>query len=279
MGHRQPRAKTHAREARESGGYYATGKNMKEHNQIINLLSEGLSPAQISEQCKVPTKSVIEQISLAVNEGRVRRSDVMASLKNAKWWQIIATWGESIWSLSPEKICPYLKATEGIDADISEISLFLAYANSPVRAGDMYQLIYDIERNLHANIRRVLVMKFGNGENGWWGKGVPKEVRLKCVQAREEDCEFVDGPFSYTTFINLREIIKVNWSLFEKRLPLEITNGNGKNSNKEKFLGDLMRLNPIRNKVMHPVRGEPPTEEDYEFLKELQRLLVLSKWR
>jgi hypothetical protein len=200
----------------------------------------------------------------------------MASLKNTKWWQIIGTW-ESPWNAPPKNICDYLKKFEGVDADINELGLFLSYTKSPIRAGDMYQLIYEIERSLHANVRRVLVKKFGMGENGWWGKGVPKEVRLKCVLAREEDGEFVDGPFSFTTFINLREIIKVNWSLFEKHLPMEVIKGNGKNSNK--LLSDLMKLNPIRNKVMHPVRGEPPTEEDYEFLKESQRLLVLSKWR
>jgi hypothetical protein len=37
-------------------------------------------------------------------------------------------------------------------------------------------------------------------------------------------------------------------------------------ADKRQFLSGLDRLNRIRNCVMHPVRGTPPTGEDFAFL-------------
>jgi hypothetical protein len=42
---------------------------------------------------------------------------------------------------------------------------------------------------------------------------------------------------------------------------------------------ELIKLNKIRNRVMHPIGAVPPTEEDFSFVKKMQAKLDLTKWR
>ena len=121
----------------------------------------------------------------------------------------------------------------------------------------MYVFLTRLERTLHQKIKTVLVKKFGPSETGWWKSGVPEAVRVKCAEARERDANFDTPSYSFTTFINLREILKENNDLFAKRIPIAV-------GQMKPFLTDLLRLNGIRNQVMHPVREEPPTEDDFE---------------
>jgi hypothetical protein len=39
-----------------------------------------------------------------------------------------------------------------------------------------------------------------------------------------------------------------------------------------------VKLNDIRNKVMHPVRSEDPSEEEYKFVRGLRQLLAPANW-
>jgi hypothetical protein len=62
------------------------------------------------------------------------------------------------------------------------------------------------------------------------------------------------------------------WRLFEDRLPKAVA------AHKDDFEGALDRLNSIRNRVMHPVRGTPPNEEDFTFVKQMHEALHPSRW-
>ena len=239
---------------------------------MFALLSEGLSPSQIADQCAVPTCSVIQQLSVAVNKGQVLRSDVLSTLLS-KEWRVMADILADHPDGSPERICDLLISAFEYATDVDELKLYLAYRKKPIRAGDIYGLLYEIERTLHELVRTVLVREHGPQETEWWGQGVPEKVRVACAQAREQDAEFVHGPYNYTTLINLACILDKNWRSFELRLPAAVAH------KKAEFMRELKRINGVRNRVMHPVRGEPPTEEEFEFVKKMQEKLHVSKWR
>jgi len=74
-------------------------------------------------------------------------------------------------------------------------------------------------------------------------------------------------------FNDLGKIIESEWALFAERLPESVA------KKKREFGENLTTLNGIRNKVMHPVRSAPPSEEDLKFVKRMQETLHLSKWR
>lgn len=255
-----------------------------QHNQIINLLLEGVSPAQIAESCNFETKTIIEQISVAINEGRIMRSDVLATLKRRAWFQNIEDLSKVPAFAKPKRAYNYLKQTGNGDLDADEIALYMAYAQRPVLLVDLYELLCEVEQNLHTNIKRVLVSRYGQEEAGWWRTGVPLEVRVDCAKRREEDVElFVDDPFTYTNLIDLKKIVdaKKNRDLFKKNLPKAVLfkDGEPRKLDLNNFISDLNNLNPIRNKIMHPLRKEEPSEKEYEFVRELHKKLVLSKWQ
>ncbi len=129
--------------------------------------------------------------------------------------------------------------------------------------GDMYDDLRRIELTLHRHVRETLTKAFTNDE--WWRRGVPEAVRVKCVERRERDqddepCE----PYCYTDLLDLGKIMEDHWLLFKDHLPTCYS------SNRKALLEALARLNRIRNKVMHPVRGLVPCSEDFTFVQELE---------
>ena len=151
--------------------------------------------------------------------------------------------------------------------------LYASYRKRRVYIGDMYLFLTELERTLHHKIKCGLEQKFGKKELGWWKAGVPDTVRINCAQAREFDDESIDHPYCFSTFIHLKKIIDKNWLLFISWLPQSVI------GDKTAFLKQIVRLNDIRNQVMHPVRGEPPTESDFEFVRELHKKLDVSLWK
>ena len=113
---------------------------------------------------------------------------------------------------------------------------------------------------MHARIRTEL--ERGYGPQDWWRKGIPEGVRKDCVLAKEADPEPQADPYYYTPFIHLRDIFDKQWGIFCKLLP------KGLAGDKPKFLSELLRLNAVRNKIMHPVRGYRPTKCDFDFVKD-----------
>ena len=263
---------------------------MEEMKRILNLVSEGLRPSKIAQACGTSVALVTQQITKAIQERRVPRSQVLATLDTpltpwlGKMWRDdillwVPAWKKRPHIVSPEFIHTNLKAQNGDDFDLApeEVKLYLLCFERAFKDGEMYEALCEIERTLHKKISMILIEKYGPKETGWWRQGVPKKVRVCTTQKREEDTEFADDPpYSYTTLIDLKVIIEDNQPLFEPRLPLL---ANDKKAKLPVILKDLTRLNTIRNKVMHPVRAAPPTEEEFFFVTEMQARFELTKWR
>jgi hypothetical protein len=126
----------------------------------------------------------------------------------------------------------------------------------------MYEAVRNIEVRLHRFIKRVFIAEFGEEE--WWRGGVPDNIRAECAALREKDPEPAPEPYNYTHLMGLREILDRKWSVLSKHLPAESA------QNKKELMDRLVQLNRIRNNVMHPVRGGMLTEEEFEFVYNLE---------
>jgi len=79
--------------------------------------------------------------------------------------------------------------------------------------------------------------------------------------------------FDYTMLIELGEIPDKQWGLLKEWLPVNVA------GDKKAFLGDLKRLNSIRNKLMHPLRSDHVTDDEFDFARQLYRRLHRDNWR
>jgi hypothetical protein len=220
----------------------------------------------MNQKCQIPTSEVAQFISAEVKEGRLTPSKVLAAFDND--WRVTI---DGIASFDPQGVGECDSVIEAVklfkmEYDIEEIKIYFENKDKEkqINAGKLYEMILDIERKLHAVIKTTLVKRYGDGETGWWGQGVPEKVRLDCVKSREANCEFKEGPYSFTTFIHLSDIIKENWGLFVARFSKSRAN------DRPKLFSDLRRVNVIRNQVMHPVRGGLPNDDDFKFVENLQ---------
>jgi hypothetical protein len=275
---------------------------MQTSERIFRWLFEELTPSEIAKQCELSLAFVVKEVHAAVLEGRLLRSQVQSTL-NQEWLMTIESLAQYRPKYSPESMLARLKACcPDCQLNVDELKFYLVYSGRSFRAGETYELLSEIERTLHGQIRLVLREWILSGgirnekkllegreatkidwfreaaETSWWRKGVPKEVRLACVRAREEDAQLVpEHPYCYTTLTHLKQIIFQDkgrgWHLFKDRLPKSVAD------HKDVFEEDLDRLIAIRNRVMHPVRGAPPSEKDLGFVKHMHEALHISMWR
>jgi hypothetical protein len=143
---------------------------------------------------------------------------------------------------------------------------------------DPFRVIQIIEQRLHAFIRNLLVEHYGDGEEAWWRKGIPLEVRKKCVSRREDDATPQEA-YSYVDFIDLKDIVDKQWSVFESNL---LTVSRGHLSNKRQWMSQLNLLNDLRNRLAHAVRRYNPDEHDRDLITEffeLTRTLIKEQMR
>ena len=133
--------------------------------------------------------------------------------------------------------------------------------------GDMYEDLRYIEITLHQKIKDVLVDQYGDGELGWWRQGVPESVRVKCQERREKDQDDPCEPFCYSDLLDLDAILQKQWSVLKNLL-------HNYEADRKQLSKDLRRLNRIRNKIMHPVRGQVPDEEDFDFVHEFRNSIM-----
>jgi hypothetical protein len=264
---------------------------MQDAARIIRGIMEGLSPSQIAVDLNLPFNSVVQEINAAVHDGRLLRSQVQSTLK-PEWLDALRTFAPTQRKFSPEHIRGFIKQIYRLELSVEELKFCFIYCGKSFWAGETYELLCDIERTLHDQIKRILMEEIRASEDEvdvhhwdeaketvWWRKGVPEDVRVACVERREKDAQLVpEHPYCYTDLISLKKIIfskakGKGWRLFEDRLPKAVV------AHKDDFGGYLDRLNSIRNRVMHPVRGTPPNEEDFRFVKQMHETLHLSKWR
>jgi hypothetical protein len=201
-------------------------------DDVALLIREGNTLSEVAEKLGVSVKSVEGYVNRAIGEGLIRRSDVYFSVPpdrrnlddTMRRW-----WGDAIHAL-----------------------------------GDMYEDLRRIEMTVHHKICRALITQYGEGESGWWRKGVPERVRIKCQERRERDPDEPCDPICYTDLLDLAAILEGEWSLLKNLFP-DYT------ANRKQPLKDLRQLNRLRNKVMHPVRGLAPEEQDFDFVRGLKR--------
>ncbi len=125
-----------------------------------------------------------------------------------------------------------------------------------------YEIFYCLERT----IRELIIDVFeASAEENWWDNCVPEEVRKNVSKSIKKEKESAitprsDNPIDYTTFGELGEIIKSNWSLFGGSIFQDI-------KAVEKVMSNL---NSLRNPIAHCT----PLAED-----EVMRLeLSLRDW-
>lgn len=214
---------------------------MARRDDAAELLRQGLDPVAIHHKMDISLKTVLQYLDGKVGAGELRRSDIYFSM--------------------PTKIRK--------DPPTAEYrSILQRYQNGAAAYGDMYEDVREIELGLHSKIRQILEEEVGPNESEWWREGVPDKVRAKCAQRRELDVDTYVEPYGYTDLLDLSEILDKSWKYFCETLPKSLR------ANKGHFLGDLRRLNSIRNRVMHPVRGAPPDEDDFEFVRDLKTHVV-----
>ena len=242
---------------------------MGARDDTLALLRAGLSPREISEKRKVTLSTTIGYLNQLVGEGKLRRSDILYSvprdIRNRIISMIERTPSRSLVSIAIKLD----KAAESGEARISrdDTEVVWRYYDARISLGDMYEDLREIEVWLHEFLKQVLQEEFGPDEDGWWRKGVPEVVRKNCQVRREEDAEPAPEPYCYTNIVDLSRIIEKKWALVAARLSGDAA------SDRRRLLSKLAQLNQIRKKVMHPVRGDAPTEEDFEFVRELKVLL------
>lgn len=201
---------------------------------VAELVQSGLTPTEIAGRLGVTVESVEGYLHRAVGEGLLRRSDVYFSVP---------------------------RNNRGSDRTLR------LWFSDPARAlGDMYEDLRRIETGLHAKVREALIREYGDGEAGWWRKGIPEGVRVKCQERRERDPDDPCEPFSYSDLLDLDKTLEDQWRLLKDLFP-DYT------ANRKQLSKDLRQLSRIRNKVMHPVRGMVPDEDDFDFVRKLQRSL------
>jgi hypothetical protein len=233
------------------------------HREDVNALCvEGISPVQISERLRISVSDVRTHLLALVGEGRLRRSDILFSIpaqdRQALQDFVDAHPGQAYWD-----IC---NAGRSAGLDQETLRLFISLSHDDVWRGDLYEYIAEIEIRLHALVKSTLANHFGTDELGWWRKGVSESIRKSCVTAREGDDEPVADPFAYTNFIHLKDILDDHWGLFRDVLP-EL-----RASNRKQLFANLGRLNKIRNRVMHPVKGGDVRDTDFLFVREFLRV-------
>jgi len=237
---------------------------MPKQQQAAELLRKGYPPSEIARQVGASPAVVMRYLTLKIGEGELRRSDIAFSLPRevrAAIEQAIEKTG----STNTAAIARELRA-QGVSADRSDVSIYVHYRRARVVLGDMYELVRSVEVRLHNFIKQGFVAEFG--EEQWWRGGVPDNIRAECAALLEKDPEPADEPYRYTHLINLREILDKRWPVLSKYMPKALLN------QKKDVLERLLRLNRIRNAVMHPVRNTVISEDDFEFVRDFEKDLA-----
>lgn len=207
--------------------------------QVAEGISKGLTPAQIAGDLKIAYSTVLSYLETAVGKGLVRRSDIYFTLRRGT------------------RRSPMTREDQQV------VSRFGSAAQA---MGDMYEDLRDIETTLHTRIRSALEKFYGTEKKDWWLQ-LPLETRNKCNERCEEDNLSLD-PYCYTDLLDLRKIVGKNWTVLQTEMGQF-------SSDKPRLMSELVKLNRIRNMVMHPARGTRPSEADFDFVKDFRRDLQL----
>jgi hypothetical protein len=233
---------------------------MGARDEVLTFFREGLDPMQISEVRGTTVQTTIGYLEQLVGRGLLRRSDVLFSIPRERREPVMRLLNGDEPHVG--RLTPLMEALERNGQHVSwgELRVVVAFYDAASSYGDMYEDLRSIECQLHRLLRRILEERFGGGEQGWWRSGVPLDVRQECQRRREEDLDPAPEPWCYADLKHLGRIVDRQWAVVVEHLPL-------RREDKRTVVAELARLNRIRNQVMHPVRGEQPDEEDFEFVR------------
>lgn len=227
---------------------------MARKHQAVELLRQGFSPSQIAKEMGISTASVVGYLCTRVGEGALKISDIFFAIPKETRELF-----ESAIDDRDGRVKVDFRRFKGTNYSREEFALFQKLRDPSHFRGDLYELISEVEVELHDLIRSVLISKLGL--QAWWRDGVPVSIRKDCVVRREEDDDPIGDDFAYTTFIHLKKILDDNWTTFKDVFPKRWAN------DKQKLLAGLNKLNTIRNAVMHPVKKRTWTEENFELVR------------
>jgi len=233
---------------------------MLRKNHAAQLLRAGLPPSEIARQMGTSPAAVLQYLCLKIGEGELRRSDIAFSL-GPELRSAIEDSISKTGSLNASVIARELRS-RGVEADRHDIAVYIQYRHARVVLGDMYELLRAVEMRMHTFAKQAFILEYG--EEHWWRSGVPETIRAECAALREKDPEPAAEPYCYTHVMSLREILDKRWPVLSKYMPPDLV------KKKKDLLERLLRLNRIRNGVMHPVRNSAFTEEDFEFVRNLE---------
>jgi hypothetical protein len=230
---------------------------MARKNEAEHLLRQGLYLSQIARRMGISVKSVVQYLRTQIGEGSLRLSDLYFS------WP--ATKREILDQANRTKY-PDVHLLSANDLSRDDLELFQSLKSRRVFAGDLYEHVSEAEVAIHRLVRSRLEREFSSGRDAWWRGGIPSSIREKCAVRREQDENPCDEPYAYTTLIDLVPVISKNWSLFVAEVPKEYR------TNRKQLESDLVRLNGIRNSVMHPVKERKWSEDDFVFVRRIRAL-------
>jgi len=242
---------------------------MRSRDEALALLKSGLSPGEIARRKRVSLQTILGYLNEMVGRGKLRRSDILLSVPPELRRPALA-----VMATKPAATLEDLRASTAVPCSVvgeSDLRVVLLYGDARHALGDAYDDLRSVEIGLHRLVRQALEERFGPGESEWWRHGVPETVRKACQVKREEDDSPASSAFAYTNVMDLRTILDKSWQAISPRLAVPARR------DKRQLLRDLLALNRIRRQVMHPVRGECPTEEDLELLAKMRRLLGFAE--
>ena len=258
---------------------------MGAREQTLELLKSGLTPAEISKRRGVALSTTLTYLNQQVGEGRLRSSDILYSIPSPKRTSIekyrdaarrdmrtvrglreVRRLG--LGDFLVQQVCQKIRhaglARHWDDELIlrGDVDTVLRYSDARIVLGDLYEHLREIELMLHELICYCLQEVYGEDETGWWVNGVPLTVRQGCQNRREEDPRRQD-PWHYTDLVDLKQMLDRQWKHFAEFFEAQ-------SIPKRRLMSALTRLNEIRRWVMHPVRKILPTDEDFDFARQLR---------
>ena len=242
--------------------------------QVAESVRGGSTPSQIAKEIGITLESVLQYLHTAVGYGLVTKSDVLFAIDRRSRGYLSKLLDSD--PKASRKQAIELLEKDKIDLGEKEILLFFDIIRSRSALSDLYFYISDLELYLHDGIRTVLKKRYGDGEL-WWREGVPQKVRVECSRMQEEDQERPADRYHYTTLMNLIEIIDKQWECISQSGLFK------ESTTKKEMLGDLRRINILRNRVMHPIRYGLPNAEEHYFIKRVHDravgpVLVRTRW-
>jgi hypothetical protein len=213
----------------------------------------------------------------------------LSDLEEDELVEIIAPWakivGRYFGSLTVEQMTQFraLRGVQGQTAGTRRLEQYIQQADQafdPPGLKDFlerekaqtttraYEEIKAIEHILQTTVVSELKSEFGPDEEKWWFAGVPKGVRKKVDDRRNEEAGKSGAREQNFDLIDYRPIILENWELFEPSL----ARGKGNKENRTKW---IVEVNELRKPVMHASRGQslPLTEEQLALLEEIHEWL------